>query len=140
MVPKPLLYGAAFLMLASLAIATAARIADVPPLGNPPATPVVESRLMVIDAARDGHLTITAPDGTLIADLTDRQAGFIGGIHRALAFQRRTHRIDPLAPVELVRHADGRLALHDTVSGWTVQLSRHGGTNQRAFEILFDRN
>ncbi len=87
---------------------------------------------------RDGGATVTSEDGTVIAELGPMEAGFISGVHRALARERMLQKIDGNPPVRIVRFADGRLGLRDPATGWRVELISFGDTNREAFAALLE--
>jgi putative photosynthetic complex assembly protein len=60
-------------------------------------------------------------------------------IQNGLATERKKHRVDPLLPVRIVEYANGRLAVEDPETGWSIELYAFGAENRAAFERLLDQ-
>jgi len=122
------------LALASLALVTFAVLTDRPHVGVPvPAAPVAE-RLIVLDGHGARAVTVREPDGTVIADLS--HGGFVAVVQNGLERERGIRGLDPDLPVRLVAFANGRLAVIDPETGWSVELGNFGDQNRAAFERL----
>jgi putative photosynthetic complex assembly protein len=121
-------------------VATVARLTGMEPAATPPdaVTPVVAERMIQIKGALDASATVWAEDGSLIATFGPMEAGFISGVHRALARERMLAKVEGNPPVRIVRYADGRLGLRDPATGWRVELIGFGDTNRDAFAALLD--
>jgi putative photosynthetic complex assembly protein len=138
-IPPALLKGIAAIVLFSLAMVTFARLTGMPPAATPnDDVAIVQERLIQIMGTIDGGAKVTGEDGTVIADLGPMEAGFISGVHRALARERMLQKIDDNPPVRIVRFADGRLGLRDPATGWRVELISFGDTNREAFAALLE--
>jgi putative photosynthetic complex assembly protein len=139
-IPKPLLYAMLAMVLASLALTSYARITGMEPRATPDdaATTVVRERMIQIMAHADASAQIYDSHGVLIADLGPDQAGFISGVHRALARERMLAKVEGNPPVRIVLFADGRLGLRDPFTGWRVELMSFGDTNRDAFLALLE--
>jgi len=136
-IPPILLKAVAGLVLASLVMVTAARIAGLQPAATPDdSVAVVTERMIVIEGTVDGGAHVTGPDGSVIAHLSPEEAGFINGVHRALSRERMLHKIEGNPPVRIVRFADGRLGLRDPATSWRVELISFGDDNRDAFAAL----
>lgn len=136
-VPPILLKGVAFLVLASLAMVTAARIAGLQPAATPDdSVAVVSERLIEIKGRPDGGATVVTSSGELIVDLGPEKAGFVGGVKRSLDRERMLHKAPVDAPVRIVQFADGRLALRDPATDWRIELMSFGKDNREAFAAL----
>ena len=68
-IPRALTRAMLALVLACLALVTAARLTDRPLVATPPAGNVVVERQFLIAGDLSGAATVRAPDGTLLADL-----------------------------------------------------------------------
>jgi putative photosynthetic complex assembly protein len=138
-IPPALLKGIVAIVLFSLAMVTFARLTGMPPAATPnDDVAIVQERLIQIMGTIDGGAKVTGEDGTVIADLGPMEAGFISGVHRALARERMLQKIDDNPPVRIVRFADGRLGLRDPATGWRVELISFGDTNREAFAALLE--
>lgn len=138
-ISRRLLRAMGLLVVSSLALVSYARLTDRPLEAAPLDGPVAQERMLRIDADTvSGAARIYDADGTLIADLSSTEGGFVAGIWRALTFERRKAGTDPDAPVRLVRFADGRLALRDDVGGVRFELVGFGRDNAAAFARFLD--
>ena len=130
--PRFALFVAAGLIALSLAGATSARFAA---LHAPSA-----AQTMTPIAARDLHFS-DAPDGSVhvqdgartVAVLAPGTNGFIRGVMRGLARDRRSRGIDQEPAFRLAQWPDGRLSLEDLATGKRIELGSFGDTNRAAF-------
>ena len=131
------------LAFAFLAAATA-RIADVPPAASPTAmraatqvAPVTSRRLRFLDRA-DGAVVIqdarTGATASVIAP--GQETGFVRGVMRALARERRQHGVGAAVPFELTLWRDGELSLTDTATGRSIEMTAFGTSNRATFAEL----
>jgi putative photosynthetic complex assembly protein len=137
MVPRLLLKGMLALALSTLAITSFAVLTGREPSAQPaPSTPVRELWVIL-----DGHdaqaVTVRRVDGSLLVDLA--HGGFVTVIQNGLATERRKHGMDPLLPVRIVEYENGRLAVEDPETGWSIELYAFGDQNKAAFERLLDQ-
>lgn len=104
-----------------------------------PAVPAAEIRTLVFSDRADGAIVVRPVDGlgaeVIVAPGGD---GFVRGVLRGLARERKRRASSPLAPFELIRYADGRLAVDDPQTGRSVDLGAFGATNYGAFRRLFE--
>ena len=75
---------------------------------------------------------VSADSGMLMAEI-EGEAGFVRGILRALARERRIRQISSDEPFELTSHADGRLTLIDTATNSRIDLEAFGKDNAAVF-------
>jgi putative photosynthetic complex assembly protein len=137
MVPRTLLWAMLALAMSALAITTFAVVTDRPPEAQPQAAEVLRDRWIVLEGHDAKAVTVRDPDGTVIEDLA--HGGFVTVIQNGLATERKKHGVDPLRPVRIVEYANGRLAVEDPDTGWSVELYAFGGENKAAFERLLDQ-
>lgn len=138
LVPRVLLRAVGLLVASALAIATFARVTGMEPAAMPPQSEIVQQRALVIYGDMAGAARVFDTEGTLITDLDPTQGGFISGVWRALARVRTTYDVDIHAPLQLLRFADGRLALRDDLTGWRAELQGFGRDNRAAFARLLE--
>lgn len=136
LVPRALVRAVALLICAVLLLVTYARLTDRPLIATPPASAAGIRLDVVLTADMSGAATVTAPDGTLIADLTPEQGGFVSGVTRVIQRERTKHRVTGNAPVTLIGHENGRISIHDPETGWSADLMGFGADNARAFATL----
>lgn len=137
MIPKVLIRSMLALVLASLAIATFARVTDRPLVSTPPVSPIQAEAALILDAdASSGAATVYLPNGTLLADLSPEEGGFIAGINRVIVRERTKHRVAQGAPILLQAFENGRMAITDPETGWSADLMGFGESNAAAFARL----
>ncbi len=134
MIPKVLLRAMLALALSALAITTYAVLTDRPTVGQPQPAAVLTERTLILQGGGAKAVKVLTPDGTVVADLD--HGGFVAVVQNGLQTARGRHGIDPALPVRLVSYANGRLALEDPLTGWSVQLHAFGSDNKAAFERL----
>lgn len=136
MIPRVMLRAMFGLVFAVLVIVTLARLTDRPLIATPPESDVAMSREVLLDGDMAGSATIRTLDGELVADLSPEEGGFISGVWRVIQRERTKHRVALDGPVTLVRHENGRIAIHDPSTGWSADLMGFGADNARAFARL----
>lgn len=137
MLPKVLIRAMIALVLASLAIATFARVTDRPLVSTPPISPVVaESTLVLASDGVSGAVIVTDMNGAAIANLTPEEGGFIAGVHRVIIRERTKHRVALDGPVIIRAFENGRIGITDPATGWAADLMGFGAGNAAAFAKL----
>lgn len=124
------------LVLLVLVIVSAAVWTGRPTTSTPPESAVTHSRMLYLGGDMSGAATVRAEDGTLIADLSPEEGGFVSGVWRVLQRERTKHRVALDGPVELMRHENGRFTVSDPSTGWRADLMGFGRDNARAFAKL----
>ncbi|MEO1679023.1 MAG: photosynthetic complex assembly protein PuhC [Pseudomonadota bacterium] len=134
MIPSVLLKAMLILALTSLALVTYAVLTDRPLTGVPEAAPIAASRTIVLDGdPKTGAVRVLEPSGAVIADLSESEAGFVSVIWRAMYRTRMQHGVAATLPLSLVSYENGRLAIHDGETGWSVELGSFGKGNRDVF-------
>lgn len=134
--PRGALIGAAALIGFSLLAVTLARFAGLGPVTEPMA-PVVQSRELRFADRADGAVIVYDRQGDEVVDLVPPgSGGFVRGVLRALARERRLQGDGASTPFRLSRLADGRLTLEDLATGRVIDLKAFGHTNEGAFARL----
>jgi putative photosynthetic complex assembly protein len=143
LVPPAALKAAMLLVLISLAL-VASVTAGLIPASTPAAelrraariTPATERMLHFTDKP-DGTVHVTdARSGAVAAVIGREGGGFIRGVLRGLARERRQHGSGAATPFRLTAWANGALSLADPVTGRVVELDGFGPTNRAAFARL----
>lgn len=124
------------LVMAVLVIVSIAVWTGRPVTSTPPDSPVTHMRVLYLGGDMSGAATVRADDGTLIADLSPEEGGFVSGVYRVLHRERTKHGVALDGPVELMRHENGRFSVHDPSTGWGADLMGFGRDNARAFAKL----
>jgi len=135
--PRASLIGAALLIAASVALVAFGRQQDVGVTRMQPSTPVAVRMLRFEDGA-DGSVLVSDVKGRSVHIVEPGTNGFLRGVLRGLARERRRTSVDALPPFRLTRWADGRLSLDDPATGRHVDLEVFGPTNSAAFVRLFE--
>ena len=136
MVPRALLWAMFALAMSALAITTFAVVTGKPPEAQPQASSVLRDRWIVLEGHGAKAVTVRDKDGTVLAEMA--HGGFVTVIQNGLQTERRKHDVDPLNPVRIVEYTNGRLAVEDPDTGWSVELYAFGSDNKAAFERLLD--
>jgi len=95
---------------------------------------VVSERLLRFADRPDGSVVVTdARTGAAVARIGREGSGFIRGVMRGLARERRQHGIGAAPPFRLTLWRNNMLSLVDTATGRTIELDGFGPTNRAAF-------
>lgn len=137
--PRGALIGAGALIAVTMVAALAGRVGDVGTVRLAPAALVETRDLVFVDRPQGGVAILDAKGGGTITVLEPNKDGFIRGVMRGIARERRSLGLGPEAPVTLAHRDDGRLSLIDTATGRAIELDAFGPTNAMAFYRLFDR-
>lgn len=134
--PRSLLIAGGSLLLASLGLAAAARYGDVGK-SRPVHAAVLEQRIFTVeDGAQSGVILRDAKDGRVLLTIEPGDGGFIRGVLRGFARDRRASQLASTDSFLLARRADGLLTIEDTSTGRIVELEGFGTTNREAFAKL----
>lgn len=136
LVPRAMLRAMAVLTLSVLGLVSYARLTDLPPISTPPACQSAVTRDILLSGDMSGAAVVATPDGTLIAQLSPEEGGFVSGVWRVIQRERITHRVPLDGPVTLIGHENGRISIHDPQTGWQADLMGFGADNSRAFARL----
>ncbi|MGF1549877.1 MAG: photosynthetic complex assembly protein PuhC [Sphingomonadaceae bacterium] len=144
-VPKGALVLAAMLVSISLLLTSAVRVGALDPVPTAAAqrsaagTGLVERRsLRFLDRADGAVLIEDAATGERVAIVGEEGGGFIRGVMRGLARERRMYGAGARPPFELALWEDGALSLTDSVTGRVIELGGFGADNRAAFARLLE--
>ncbi|HEX8554910.1 MAG TPA: photosynthetic complex assembly protein PuhC [Sphingomonas sp.] len=147
MLPQGTLMLAGALVFFAFASTAIVRIAGIPPAASPAAlrtqakiAPVASRSLRFVDRA-DGAVVIEDVGNGGIASVIEpgQQTGFIRGVMRGLARERRMHGVGNQPPFTLTLWRDGELSLTDSATGRSVELTAFGSSNRAAFAALLPK-
>ena len=131
--PRGPLFGAGTLVLLTILLAGTARFTGLGTSQVDPANPV-QTRDLRFEDRDDGSVAVLeAKDGAVVEILAPGTNGFVRGVMRGLARERKLEGIGQEAPFELTSWDDGRLSLKDTATGRVVQLVSFGQTQFDVF-------
>ncbi len=136
--PRWTLFAAGALIAISIVGAGFARQARLhaPPQATTQASPLASRDLHFIDTAAGAVEVRAAETGALVFVVEPGRGGFIRGVMRGMARDRRAHGIDQGPAFRLAEWPDGRLSLEDLGTGKQIELSAFGADNRRAFHRL----
>ncbi len=126
------------LMAFSLLLVGYAQLTDVPNSGVLIEAPIVAERTVNLVGTREGAVTVTDMDGTVLTRSTEDLNGFIGVIWRVFDRERYVKGLQKTAPVRVVRRENGHIAVIDTATNMAVELIGYGSDNVAAFAKLID--
>ncbi len=142
--PRGALLGAAVAIGLAFSAAVAVRTGIVPLAASPVALraaehlkPVVTRDLRFTDQA-DGGVTITDVSAGRVQEIIQpgSHSGFIRGVMRGLARERRMHGVGDGPAFRLQSWPDRGLSLTDMATGRVIELGAFGETNRAAFAEL----
>jgi putative photosynthetic complex assembly protein len=96
---------------------------------------VITKQLRFEDRSDGAIAVISASDGRVVK-VIEGEAGFVRGILRAMARERRIKEVNQTIPFELIARADGRLTLLDPATGNRIDLESFGKDNVIEFAVL----
>ena len=147
-VPGPALASAMALVLACLGLATASSLGFVDRLAVPEVTraeanvgPVAGRSLRFTDQADGTVLVSDADNGATVAviDMETQSGGFVRGVMRGMARERRMHSVGAEPPFALTLWEDGSLSLVDTATSRSIELGAFGPDNRTVFLEMLDQ-
>ena len=147
MLPRGTLILAGALVTFVLGATSVVRLAHIPPAASPAAmraqgnvARVTSRNLRFLDRA-DGAVVIDDVDTRQTAEVIEpgQKTGFIRGVMRGLARERRSRGIGDTAPFNLSLWRDGELSLTDSATGRSIELTAFGTTNRAAFAALLPK-
>ncbi len=140
--PKEAVWGAAGLVLIALLGTVAVRAGILPEVANPQAmraeahATVLKSRdLRFLDV--DGNVVVQDLSGATVAVIRpESEQGFVRGVMRGLARERRLKEAPVETPFRLQLWSDNGLTLTDLATGRQIELGGFGETNRQAFAVM----
>lgn len=103
-----------------------------------PDSPVVIEKTLFLEGAMSGAAKVFAKDGTLIADYSPEEGGFLSGIWRVLQRERTKARVELDGPVIIRARENNRIEIFDPSTGWGADLMGFGADNSAAFARLLN--
>ena len=136
--PRGALLGAGALLAATLLAAASGRLLGVGVVATPSPAPAASRELRFADRDDGAVIVLDTRSGGDVDVLEPGGDGFIRGVLRGLARDRRSRGVGPEAPFLLVRSTGGGLFLEDPQTGRRIGLDAFGPTNSGAFARLLD--
>lgn len=139
--PRGALLGAGSLVAFALCAVCFARISGIGTTEVPQAQALQSRELRFIDRDDGAVVVDDARSDQTIVVLMPGTNGFVRGVMRGFARERRRESDGTEPPFLLTRWNDGRLTIDDTATGERVELVAFGPTNLAAFaQFLNDRS
>ncbi|MDJ0823677.1 MAG: photosynthetic complex assembly protein PuhC [Paracoccaceae bacterium] len=107
-----------------------------PKQSTPPVSGVVKEVVLFLEGDMSGAARVLDSTGTVIADLSPEEGGFVSGVWRVLQRERTNARVDLNGPVRVTATENGRMAIFDPSTGWGADLMGFGQDNAAAFAKL----
>ena len=130
-VPRAVLLAVAGVLAAVLLAVGWVRLAGIDI--HDPAGAVLEQRLLRFVDRPDGGVDVIDDATHRLLHSVQGQQGFLRGVLRGLARERKARALGAEAPFVLSRHADGRLQLADPTTGQRIELASFGPDNAAVF-------
>ena len=144
MLPRGTLMLAGALVAFAFTSTVIVRVAGIPAAASPAAlraeahiAPVASRSLRFVDRV-DGAVVIQDVAKGAVASVIEpgQQTGFIRGVMRGLARERRMHGVGDGPPFTLTLWRDGELSLTDTATGRSIEMTAFGSANRASFAAL----
>jgi putative photosynthetic complex assembly protein len=130
-IPRWLVRSIGLLLVLVLGGVALMRLSGFSPVVAPPAA--LAQRTLAFADTPEGAVRVTdATTGERIAELQGEQ-GFLRGVLRGLARERRAQQVGATTPFVLSLHADGRLLITDPHTGQRIDLASFGPDNAAVF-------
>ncbi len=144
-VPKPALVAAGLLIAVCLLMTAAVSLGfmerqAVPTVERAEANvaPIAERSLRFLDQENGTVLIADVSNGDTVAviDVETQSGGFVRGVLRGLARERRMHGIGSEPPFDLTLWGDGSISLTDSATGRIIELGAFGPDNRAVFAAM----
>jgi putative photosynthetic complex assembly protein len=97
-------------------------------------------KILKFEDQEDGGVTVIDVNTNQVIDVVQGEAGFVRGILRTIARERRIRGIGKDAPIRLISYSDGRLILQDTTTNTNIELESFGSNNVQNFRAFLNNN
>lgn len=139
--PRGALYGAGALVGLALIATAFARTSGIGTTHVPVAVAVESRDLRFEDRTDGGVAVLDLASGREVQTISPGTNGFLRGVLRGLARDRKLQQIGTEPPFRLTRWDDGRLTIEDVATGRRIELAPFGPTNTAVFaRLLRDRS
>ncbi len=134
--PRGVLLGAACMIAFVILFAGIARVTGLAGSQIDPALPVQTIELRFEDQADGAVAVYEQGSGQTVAVLPPGTNGFVRGVMRGMARERRQYDVGMQPPFRLTRWDNGSLSLEDPSTGRRIELEAFGPTNFGVFAKL----
>jgi len=133
--PKGVLYAAGSLVIGAMILTAVGQSTGIGTVMTPDANEVHSVDVRFEDRD-DGGIVVKGADGAEISVFEPGSGGFVRGVLRGLARDRRLEDVGPDEPFSLTLWSDGRLSLADPSTGREIELNAFGKDNAAPFARL----
>jgi len=99
-----------------------------------------QMKVLKFEDQEDGGVTVIDAKTNQVIDVVQGEAGFVRGVLRTIARERRIRGVNKDEPVYLISFTDGRLILQDTTTNTNIDLESFGSTNVQSFRVFLKNN
>jgi putative photosynthetic complex assembly protein len=136
-IPRGVLIGAGAMITVSLLLAFGTRVSGIG-VTRLASVDAVATRMLRFEDRSDGAVAVwDTAQNDVIEVLAPGTNGFVRGVMRGLARDRKLLGIGHEAAFKLIRWADGRMSLEDPTTGRTIALEAFGPDNSKVFAEFF---
>jgi putative photosynthetic complex assembly protein len=136
-IPRGVLIGAGAMIALSLLLALGTRVSGIG-VTRLASVDAVATRMLRFEDRSDGAVAVwDTEQNDVIEVLAPGTNGFVRGVMRGLARDRKLLGVGHEAAFKLIRWADGRMSLEDPTTGRTIALEAFGPDNSRVFAEFF---
>lgn len=136
LVPRAMVRTMFGLVMLCLIMVTAHVWTGQPITATPPESPVKVEKTLFLQGDMSGSARVLDANGSLIANLSPEEGGFLSGIWRVLQRERAKARVALDGPITVTAFENGRMAITDPSTGWSADLMGFGQDNAAAFARL----
>jgi putative photosynthetic complex assembly protein len=104
--------------------------------------PPVATKVLKFEDQQDGGVRVIDFTNNQTIHVINGEAGFVRGVLRTVARERKMRGKGPEDPIILTAYKDGRIVLKDPITDTKIEIESFGKTNAEAFNVLLfqDKN
>ena len=137
-IPIRLVQAVGALLLVTLLMVGYAKLSNMPLIGTPKETLVVNQTTLEFVKQSNGSVSIYDNKGKEIINSRAGPYGFIVVVYNGFMSERKKKKINTNDPLKLVQYEDGRLTIMDDSTSWDMHLNSFGAMNAAVFKKLMN--
>ena len=137
-IPIRLVQAVGALLLVTLLMVGYAKLSNMPLIGTPKETFVVNQTTLEFVKQGNGSVSIYDNKGKEIINSRAGPYGFIVVVYNGFMSERKKKKINTNDPLKLVQYEDGRLTIMDDSTSWDMHLNSFGAMNAAVFKKLMN--
>ena len=137
-IPIRLVQAVGALLLVTLLMVGYAKLSNMPLIGTPKETLVVNQTTLEFVKQGNGSVSIYDNKGKEIINSRAGPYGFIVVVYNGFMSERKKKKINTNDPLKLVQYEDGRLTIMDDSTSWDMHLNSFGAMNAAVFKKLMN--